>query len=192
MEEVQSITILSNRLQSPVLLDRIGVLAVSLVQKNMETGSWIQNAPLTQAVKRGTKPLRDYGDLFNSPAYRIEGNKVLIGINRPYAELIHNGGTIRPKTAKSLAIPASAETRKFMRMYGATPRDCIAGMQNAGYTVYRPKGKNVILAQKGKKGKTHMLFILRKSVTIPARPFLRLPEAYRKFMVSTIQGWLIA
>ncbi len=56
--------VLEQKLRSPVLLEKLGGLAVSLVQKNIEQGSWGPNAALTVSVKRGSKPLRDRGNSY--------------------------------------------------------------------------------------------------------------------------------
>jgi hypothetical protein len=47
-------------------------------------------------------------------------------------------------------------------------------MKAAGYKIWVAKG--VILAQKGKQGRVRALFVLKTSIRIPSRPFLRLPE----------------
>lgn len=176
---VEVLDALNRRMSNPSLLEMVGVMAVSLVQKNIVSGSWAPNAPLTVDVKGSSKPLRDTGGLLASLAKRIEGGAVIVGTNHRAARILHDGGTITPKAARSLAIPAGKQTKAFMRMYGPTPRACIEGMKAAGYSVWIPKGKPVILARQGKgeSARTHLLFILRKSVTIPARPFMRLPRA---------------
>ena len=171
---VQTLDALGRRLADPGLLSTLGSAAVAQVQKNIEAGPWTPNAPLTQDVKRNGKPLRDSGALLASIAFRVDGDHVVIDTNHPAAEILHNGGTITPKRSRFLAIPAGRETRAFMRQYGLTPRACIEGMKASGYSVW--VDKSVIMARKGKTGKPRVLFILRRSVTIPARHFLRLPE----------------
>lgn len=166
---------LGRRMVDPALLDELGSVAVAQVQKNIKTGSWAPNSALTQAVKQNGMPLRDSGGLLASINHRVEGSAAVVGTNHVAAEILHNGGTITPKRAKFLAIPAGKETRAFMRQYGLTPRACIEGMKAAGYKVW--VAKSVIMARKGKTGKPLALFLLRRSVTIPARPFFRLPPA---------------
>jgi phage gpG-like protein len=94
--------VLADRLKDPSILDAIGNRAVSLVQKNIETGPWAQNAPLTASVKQGNKPLRDRGQLLSSITYRTETSKVVVGTNHPAAELLHKGGVLRPEPTQSL------------------------------------------------------------------------------------------
>jgi len=165
---------LEESITDAALYDLIGSLGVSLVQKNIEQGSWAPNSPITQDYKGGSKPLRDTGAFLASIAYRIEPGKAIIGSNHRAAKILHDGGQIVPTRAKYLAIPLGAETRRFMRAYGHTPRSCIEGMKAAGYKVWIAKG--VILAQKGTRGRVRALFVLKRRVTIPARPFLRLPK----------------
>ncbi len=177
---VETLDALGRRMTDPALLDDLGSVGVGLVQKNISNGNWTPNAPLTQAVKQNNKPLRDKGQLLASIAYRVEPDKAVIGTIHPAAEILHNGGVIRPKSARYLTIPANAEARAFMRRFGATPRKCIEGMKSAGYSIWFVfgKGGKWVFAKKGAKGKLHLLFLLKTSVTIPARPFMELPPEY--------------
>jgi len=165
--------ILAKRLQDSGLLDGLGNRAVSLVQKNIEQGPWAQNAPLTAAIKQGNKPLRDRGQLLASITYRAEPGKVVVGTNHPAAEILHNGGVVRPIRSKALAIPAGPWVRSLMRGTDLSPRVMLDQLKGSGWSIWRQG--NVIMGQK-KGGKNSMpLFILRTAVTIPARPFMRLP-----------------
>ena len=169
---IQTLDALDRRMADPELLDVLGVAAEGLVVKNIKTGSWAPNAPLSQAVKGNAKPLQDSGALMASFAHRVESGRAIVGTNRPGARLLHYGGEVTAKKSKFLAIPAGRETRTFMRQYGLTPRACISGMKAAGYQIWF--AKSVVMARKGKTGKPRALFILRRSVRIPARPFMAL------------------
>lgn len=182
---IQILDALEHRLKDPGLLDYAGALGASLVQKNIEQGSWVPNAALTQAVKGNNKPLRDSGKLLSSITHTVQGERAIIGTNHVAAVTLHNGGTITPKTSRYLAIPLGAETRRFMRTYGATPRTCLDAMKADGYKVWVAKG--CILVQKGKAGRVRALFVLKKSVKIPARPFMRLPEASVRIIEAAIR-----
>ncbi|WP_304223116.1 phage morphogenesis protein [Gracilinema caldarium] len=164
---------LEGRLKNPAILDRIGGIAVSLVQKNIEQGSWAPNAGLTAAVKQGNKPLRDRGQLLSSITYRAEGSKVVVGTNHPAAELLHNGGTVRPVKSKALAIPAGPWVRTMMRGTDLSPRILLDQLRGSGWSIWRQG--NVILGRKQRSKEPLPLFILRTTVTVPARPFMRLP-----------------
>lgn len=175
---------MSQRLQESGLLDGLGARATSLVQKNIRDGDWEPNAPLTRAIKgAGAKPLMDDGHLLASITYRVEGSRAIVWTARPGANIVHSGGKIRATKSKFLTIPAGRKTRSLMGSYGLTPRACIEGMRKAGFDVFfrqeRGGGSGMILylPPKAKKGtKPTVLFILKKEVTIPARPFLRLPK----------------
>jgi phage gpG-like protein len=161
---------IGRRMADPELLDVLGSAAESMIIKNIKTGSWAANAPLTQDVKGNDKPLQDSGGFLGSFAHRVEGNKAIVGTTHVAARILNYGGTIRPKAAKNIAIPASHDTRTIMRMYGLTPRACIEGMKAAGYQIWISGA--CIMARKGKTGKPRALFLLRKSVTIPARHYM--------------------
>lgn len=164
---------LERHLRNSAILDRIGGLAVSLVQKNIEQGSWAPNAGLTASVKQGNKPLRDRGQLLSSITYRVEGYKVVVGTNHPAAELLHNGGTVRPVKSKALAIPAGPWVRTMMRGTDVSPRTMLDQLRGSGWSIWRQG--NVILGRKQGGKEPLPLFILRTAVTVPARPFMRLP-----------------
>jgi phage gpG-like protein len=174
---VETLDALGRRMADPELLDLLGSTAEGLVVKNIKTGAWTANAPLTQNVKGNSKPLQDSGALMGSIAHHVEGDRAVVGTTHVAARLLHYGGEVRAKKTKFLAIPAGRETRAFMRQYGLTPRSCIEGMEAAGYQVW--VAKSVIMARKGKTGKPHALFLLRRSVTVPARPFLTLGDQGR-------------
>lgn len=178
---IETLDAIGRRISDPALLDVLGSAAEGLVIKNIKTGSWAANSALTQEVKGNAKPLQDSGRFLASIAHRVEGDKAVVGSTHVAARILHYGGTIRPKAAKNLAIPASHDTRTFMRMYGLTPRTCIEGMKNAGYKIWISGA--CIMAQKGKTGKPRALFILRKSITIQARHYMTLGVEGREILI---------
>lgn len=180
---------LERNIKDPRLLEDLGVQAVSLVQKNIKEGPWESNSSLTQEVKQNNKPLQDRGKLLSSITYKTYGSYIEVGTNHVAAKILHDGGVIRPKSSKFLAIPASRESRKFMRAYGATPRACISGMEAAGYKVWF--AKNMILAQRENGRKTYALFVLKRSIKIPARPFLELPDQSVKILPRSVMRRLL-
>jgi phage gpG-like protein len=161
------------------VMHALGLRAVGIVQGTVKAGKFTPNAPLTRAVKQGDKVLRDRGHLASSIDYRVSGDMVIVGTNHPAARILHYGGTVRPKSTRFLALPAGARTRSLMRQYGQTARACIEGMKNAGYQVWFSRsdgGAGQIYAKNGKRGKTFVLYFLKSSVKIPARPFMRLGD----------------
>jgi phage gpG-like protein len=177
---IETLDRIGRRMVDVGLLDELGVTAEGLIVKGIKAGSWAPNAPLTQAIKGNALPLRDSGGLLSSFAHRVEDGKTIVGTNHIAARLLNFGGEITPKKAKFLAIPAGRETRAFMRQYGLTPRACIDGMKAAGYQVW--VAKSVIMVRKGKTGKPRALFLLRRSVHVPARHFMELGDQGRTIL----------
>lgn len=153
------------------------------------------NAPLTVAVKKGAHTLRDRGDLMGSIAARATGTEASVGTNKIYARLQHFGGTVKAKKTW-LFIPAGYDTRKLQRKYSFAAGELIRMMRADGYSVwFQVKGKKgVVMAEKKLKRrrrdgsgkiihKAFVLFILKKEVSIPARPFLTIDELDRKVVM---------
>lgn len=186
------------------LMKELSLWALSTVQKNIEKGITPVNAALTQEVKQGNKTLRDTGRLRASLTARHSETEAVVGTNVPYAQT-HNREdgrsetVIRAKSGKSLAIPASARVRTFQRRYGFSAREVIAGLKKDNYIVFRPlkngRPGNVIFAQKKVISRKTMrsasipLFILKKSITIPTRPFLFIPDAVLETMLDRVGAY---
>ncbi len=177
----------AKRLQDPAMLSGLGARAVSQVQKNIRDGDWQENAPLTKELKGGhPRPLMDEGPLVTSMQHRVEENRrSVVYTIRPGANVVHDGGVIRPVRTKYLAIPASRETKRLMGIYGLTPRACIEGMKKVNYTVFFRPGAVLYLPPGAKKEtQAKILFLLKTSVTLPARPYMRLPQASLEILAS--------
>lgn len=163
---------------------------VSSTQRKINGGISPANAPLTTAVKRGSKTLRDSGALLASISGTASSDQAKVGTNHIGAKINHFGGTIRAKKTW-LFIPASAKTRTLQRRYSTKIGSLIKMMRNDGYSVwFQVKGaKGVVLAkEKGKKGNPFVLFVLKKEVTIPARPFLTIDEIDRKVILRYVRN----
>lgn len=180
-------------LDKKMLHQRIGAYLVSSTQRKIRSGIGPANAPLTVAVKRNDKTLRDRGQLMASFSHREDEEKVVVGTNHIAAKTLQYGKTIRAK-GKWLWIPANSHTRSWQRKYGFGPGDVMKGIKSDGYKTWiqsRNSSSGVVLAKKGKRGKVWVVFILKKSVTIPARPFLYLDETDIKVIRSYLRGALI-
>lgn len=142
------------------------------------------NSGLTQDVKQGNKTLRDNGQLMASIAPQNGKTWAAANTNVKYAKINQEGGTIQGK-AKGLWLPAGARTRTLSRQYNAqSAGELISAMRSAGYSFYRIK--NVFMAKK-KKGEPFPLFVIKKSVTIPSRPFLYINDEDEQYITSEIQ-----
>ena len=174
---------------SPLMAD-IADYLVSSSQRKIREGIPPANASLTKAVKSGDKTLQDNGILSASitPAHTRETAEA--GTNLKYARLQQSGGTITPKIASALYIPASASTRTLMRRYGETPGKCISAMKAAGYQIWKSKSGKALLAKNGKDGDIFTLFILKQSVTVPARPFFVLDETDRAVIALKVENYI--
>lgn len=166
------------------LYTRVGNYMVSSTQRKIRSGSFVPNAPLTVAVKQNNKPLRDTGLLMASISYRTGTDSVRIGTNRAGAALNHFGGSQRPKKGTWLWIPAGKETRSLLGRYG-TVSNVVSSLKRDGYNTWFRRGKGgcvCFFAKKGKTGKVRLIFILKKRVKIPARPFLRFDDNDRRII----------
>ena len=194
VQVTKSVGELAKRLKSGSLeptMRRVSKYLVSSAVRKINGNIPPENAPLTQEVKQGNKTLRDNGQLMASIAPQNGKDWAAAQTNKKQAKILQEGGTITAK-GKSLAIPASYQTRLLMRRYNAQkPRELIEAMKADGYSVFRLKkeggGNTNILLAKKKRGEPFALFILKKSVKIPARPYLYLDEADEKFVTNEIR-----
>lgn len=137
---------------------------VASTQRKINGGINPANAPLTTAVKGGSKTLRDSGGLLGSIAGEYSSTEARAGTNHIAARINHFGGTIRAKKTW-LFIPASAKTRAMQRRYSRKVGPLIKMMKGDGYSIwFQVKGsKGVVLAkEKGSSDRPFVLFILKK------------------------------
>jgi phage gpG-like protein len=176
------------------LMSEVGQYMTSSTQRKIDKGIQPENAPLTRAWKKGGLPLRDTGKYMSSISHRSDNAKAVIGTKAIQGPLIHQGGTVKPKKAKKLYIPAGWKTRQMMRKFGLTPGKCIEGMKKAGYKIWKSKsGKALMAAQKGAKGKkaeAFVLFVLKDRVTIPARKHFFIDSVDRQVLMEKAAQWL--
>jgi phage gpG-like protein len=164
----------------------------SSADKKISGGVSPANAPLTQEAKRSGRTLRDTGELAQSIAPHSGGLWADASTGLHYARIQQEGGTVTAKNAKALFIPAGAKTRTLMRSYGAsTPRTLISAMKSDGYGFF--SAGRVFFAYKkstgksGGRGKEFALFIISRSVKIPARPFLYVDEKDEAYLVKLVR-----
>ena len=108
--------------------------------------------------------------LVNSITYLTKSKSVIIGTNVKYAKIQHFGGIITPKKAKYLAIPLT-KAAKVMN-----PRD----FENTFI-------RNGIIFRSNGKEKPTALYVLKKQVKIPKRPFLFMDNADQKYVCEIIK-----
>lgn len=146
---------------------------VSKTQDRIAHGTYQQNAPLTVALKRSSKPLADTGLLLSSITYRTESDKAIVGTNRQGARINNEGGVITAKKSR-LWIPASRMIKNLVLSLGTT--GALNALKKQGKVYFR---KNAVIYQaKGKR--PQVAWILKKSVTIPQRRFMYIDNKDRE------------
>jgi phage gpG-like protein len=183
MGVIETLDNLANSLKTPSKLEAIGGMAAEMIRGRIHSGhGFAPLSPATAAYRGAGRPLQDTGALRDSITFKvIDERTVTVGTNKPYAAIQNNGGVIRAKK-NWLWIPA-AGTRQLQRRYGYSPTEVLNGLKAAGYSIFR-KGRTMCYREKRKKrnenGKLqnvdHVLYYLKKSVEIPARPFFYLTD----------------
>ena len=115
--------------------------------------------------------------LRNSITFESTTNSVTVGTNVQYAAIHQFGGVVRAKNGPFLAIPVTPEARK-----AGSPRN----MQGL-HVQQTVKGQFVLANDKGV-----VQYLLRKQVTIPARPFLGVGPTDSVELVGIVERFLKA
>jgi phage gpG-like protein len=190
MDAIDTLESLSGALQNPVKLGTIGNMAADAIRGHIHSGAgWSPLAPATKEYRGGGKPLRDTGALRDSITFQvIDKRTVSVGTNKPYAKIQNNGGVIRAKK-NWLWIPGPG-LRKIQRKEGGgfSVTDVINYYKNKGYSVFR-KGRTFCYRAKKKSGGKYadrVLFYLKKSVEIPARPFFYLTAEETRMIMEEV------
>lgn len=176
---------LKKKLDSPgPLLKSIGVLLVSSTRRRFREGKapsgrkWKPLSKVTLAARRGgTHPLLDKGMLRDSVNFQVSSDAVTIGTVLKQARVHQLGATIRPKRAKMLAIPLKKEAR------ARSPRDF------PDLFVWRRFGK-VFLARASTRGNLSLMYLLKRSVKIPARAFIGISREDERDMTDIVHEFI--
>jgi len=184
---------LAASLKQPGKLETIGAMAADMIRGKIHKGDgFAPLSPATAAYRGPGRPLQDTGGLRDSITFKVIDEKtVSVGTNKPYAAIQNNGGVINAKK-NWLWIPA-AGTRQLQRRYGYSPTDVLKGLKADGYSVFRI-GRTMVFRSKKKKrsesGKLQyvntVIFYLKKSVEIPARPFFFLNDHDMKIIMQEV------
>lgn len=156
------------------ILRAVGVLAVRQIQRRIREGK------VTPPSRKGGRTLYQRGALFRSIRFRTDGDMVILtagDASVPYARIHHDGGIIKPKNAKYLAIPLTPKAKL------SRPRD---------YPGQTFVAKGIIFEKTD--GKPIPLYALKKQVAIPSRPYMYLDNQdkslIRSAVASQIQRWV--
>lgn len=115
--------------------------------------------------------------LRNSITYTATGSSATVGTNVVYAAIHQFGGTVRAKNAQFLSIPVTPAARA-----AGSPRN-MAGL----HVAQTLKGQFILVDAKGVTQ-----FLLRKQVTISARPFLGVSAGDRIELIGVAERFLQA
>ena len=127
-----------------------------------------------RAISEGGQTLTDRALLRRSITWQATASSATVGTNVVYAAIHQFGGTIRAKKGPFLSIPVTAQARA-----AGSPRN-MPGLAVAQTL----KGQFVLL--ESKSGTVH--FLLRKQVTMPARPFLGASDDDRIELLRVLQS----
>ena len=130
--------------------------------------------------------LRSFKRGVSKPNTQIDAMETWLASRSGYAGIHEKGGTVKPKRSKYLAIPlpdaltrAGALKGRYIGNVSGQTRPSLYGVQ--GLFCYKSKRGNLLLAEtRGKRGRLVNLFVLKKSVKIPAR--LRFFQTFRQWV----------
>ncbi len=112
----------------------------------------------------GGHALADTGALMRSISFEASSDSVTVGTPLIYGRIVHDGGTITARRAQKLAIPAGRRWAALTRAAGRV-RELLRAYPGA----VRFTSKAILIFN----GREYeVAFYRKRSVTIPARPFL--------------------
>jgi len=170
------------------LLDDIGNYMVSSVVRRIKEGVPPPDSPLTVLNKRGNRTLQDTGRLIKSIHYQVKGSSVVIGTDRPFADVMQNGARITPKRAEKLAIPVGWRIRKSVERKGVAAT--IEDLKRQGWRIFFTDRAIMGTKGKGKRKTTKVFFIRKEAVQIPARRFLYAAEKDKREIRRMIEEFV--
>lgn len=132
---------------------------VRRIKESFVKTSWFNPSPAGGPPGTVTGRLRN--SIQKTPPQEGE---TIIGTNEKYARIHEFGGLIKPKTKQYLTVPTNIDAAK-LRARHQSLRD-VKGLRFA--TMF---GKKFLI--KGPKKKPRIMFVLVRTVQMPARPFLR-------------------
>ncbi len=176
----------------------IAPFIVAMVQENISNMTGPPNSPLTKTLKGDKGPLKDTGVLRASLSFVVSEQTITVGTMLPYAPILHFGGVKKAKKAKKLAIPLTKKIKKWTDVKGV--KGFLQMLESQGWKIFFTKkaivgtppagGQKYGLTMKGNK-KSQLLFVRKKSVKIPRRPYMRLTKKQADELKKTVLENLI-
>lgn len=150
-------------------LDTAGVMGLRSIQRNFDAGG----RPSRWQARRDGSPshLQDSGHLQRSVHYRVTADGIKWATRHRAAALHQFGGVVRPKRGKWLAIPVGRGRRSLT---GAGLGALMRRVPDQVRLVFHDGARGSAFWSPDGKGDGELLFVLRRKVTMPARPFLLL------------------
>lgn len=192
---------------------KLAPLVVTFVQMNMN-GPFKPNSALTKSLKNGgSKPLMNTGDTKASISYQALGDGFEVGTNKPYARILNDGGTIKPKRSRKLAIPTTRQLKQRSDAWGV--KKTLTWLKGQGWRIFfrvnsimgrappgakgfglKVKSKHNKNARKrkdgtyseGAKGVFYVLYYRSAGIKIPARRFMYLSDEQETQLISTAEA----
>lgn len=122
----------------------------------------------TEVVRTIMKTLHKSGALARSVVSQFKDDNMSgrVGTNIAYARIHEFGGFIRPKRAKNLTIPMNrqAQLTTAREMFALNPKRMFFAS---------PKGTVILFKNMGKGVPPQAMYVLKKEVYIPPRPYMR-------------------
>lgn len=145
-----------------------GQLAVRQITRRIREGR------VTPGTNKAGRTLVKRGLLLRSIKNTQRGNSVVIsagGADVPYARLHHEGGIVKARRAQYLAIPL-------------TPKAALYNARDYPGETFIKKG--IIFEKDGDR--IVPVYVLKKQVIMPARPYMYLDDGDRKALADAVAG----
>jgi phage gpG-like protein len=183
-EVSRTLVVLSAQLGGRSNVENAGIMAADFIRNHIYTGTgFAPLSPATEAYRGAGRPLQDTAHLRDSITAETTGeNTAVVGTTTAYARIQNNGGVIKAKK-NWLCIPA-AGTRQLERRYGKAPKNVLDGLRSEGYPVFR--AGRTLCYRKSARAHAHIVYYLKKSVTIPKREFWYLTDSEVQSIMSGI------
>jgi phage gpG-like protein len=161
-----------------------GLIGLRSVQRNFDVGG--RPTRWKQKTSGERSHLQRSGRLQRSVRYQVLANGIKWGTRQRHAALHHFGGTIRPKRAKYLSIPIGDDRRlavgagAFFRRY-----------PDRVFSVFKDGARGTVFIKDSPDSEdAKPIFVLRRKVTLPARPFLLLQDEDHARIVDMFESHL--
>lgn len=159
----------------------LGAYLSRMTKKDMGNGTKpLSKLTVSLRTKGSKRPLQDTGALRRSIVWDRVTDGVEIGSVLKYAPLHQHGGTITPKKAKKLAIPATKEASAMSSAFGVRK-----ALEN-----FAKKYGAIRFTPGTIRAGEVILFYRRDSVDVPARPYLFMNVDREAKIAEIMQNYL--